>query len=232
VGRQIDVRGPVVAINTVHATLRHARHLFGRELIAFRRAIFGDVALPVFDANPRDHLALLVYRDVSDLVGDVHVPVYACGDAGRGRRAATDIEEHARLSETVLFVVAVVAESFQLCAPKLVGLVALRARLIRRAQVMHRRFDRAWVSVEGDRIELICARQFRAHVPLCAAADVTFDATHARVWTRLIGDKLRLHHRVASLPAEGDRLAVLESAIATEGAHKEEDESKTGERQE
>src|SRR5205823_10833421 len=63
-------------------------------------------------------------------------------------------------------------------------------------------------------------------------ADVTFDATHARVWTRLVGDKLRLHHRVTSLPAEGDRLAVLESAIATEGAHEEEDESETGEGQE
>src|SRR5205085_5650630 len=139
------------------------------------------------------------------------------------RRAAANLDEQARLMQRVLLVVAVMVERLHLCAPELLGPVTVLARLLRGAQIVDGAGDRARILLEGDRIELIRARQLRAHEPTRAGADTTFDASDARVRAGLVSDELRLHHRVAGLPAEVDRLAVLVSAVAAEGAHEDEE---------
>src|SRR5687767_6467631 len=88
--------------------------------------VFSDTSISISYPHPRNLLTLVVRRNVVDRVGDIHVPVNSC-DLARGRTAAADAQQHARLSQRVLFVVSVVIEDFQLRAEELFGPVTLLA---------------------------------------------------------------------------------------------------------
>ncbi|HST53016.1 MAG TPA: CBS domain-containing protein [Pyrinomonadaceae bacterium] len=89
VGRKIDVRRTVVAVNAVHTSLRRARNLVGREHRAFL-SVLRHAPLAVAHAHPSDLLSFIIRRDVINLVGEGHVPVYPC-DGARRRASAADV---------------------------------------------------------------------------------------------------------------------------------------------
>lgn len=138
--------GTIMAINAVHPPLGGRRDLLGREGPG-SIMVFSDVALVVFYFHPGNHLTLLVRGNISDFIGDVHVPMDTCYRASAGA-AATDIYQHAYLAGSVAFIIRIVIEHFHLRPKKLLWPVALFARLRRRTQVVNRRSDRTRVLIE------------------------------------------------------------------------------------
>lgn len=85
----------VVTIDTIHAPLGGSRNLLLRQrTIAI--VVFGNIPLQVLNSNPRNYLAVIVYRDVVNLIGDIHMPMNSRHYAGAGT-AAANIYQHARL---------------------------------------------------------------------------------------------------------------------------------------
>ena len=103
-----------------------------------------------------------------------------------------------------------------LVAVELLRPVALLAGVARRPQVLHRRRNRPRVGVERDGEQLPRARELRSREPRRAGADVALHAGDARVRAVLVRGELRLHHLVADLAAELDRVHVLDAAIGRE----------------
>src|SRR6185369_3287393 len=105
----------------------------------------------------------------------------------------------------------------------------MRTRVVRRTHVEHGCLDRLVISSEGDGVELVHAIEFGFHIPARAFADVTIDTLQPRVRRVLKRHKLRLHHGVTGLPAEGYRLGVfvsLETAKSADGNKRESDRQK------
>src|SRR2546421_517846 len=216
------VRRSVVAVDTVHPARIAVRDLIGgQRTIAI--VVLSDVALAILDSHPRNHLAMIVDRDVGHFVPDVHVPVNAFDGSGGGT-TTTDVYQHASLPQSVLLVIAIAIENLQLCTEELLRPVTLLASFLRRPKVVYRSLNWAGVFIKCDRVKLISPGQFRFHIPTRARPDVTTDAGHARVRARLISSELRFHHGVTSRPAERDRLGVFESAITAERAGANEEE--------
>ena len=88
VGLAEDVRGPVVAVDAVHAALLGARDLLGRQL-GVDRDVLGHLAVEL-SLNPRDLLALLVGGNVVDRVFDVPVDAAARAPPSRCHRPSSD----------------------------------------------------------------------------------------------------------------------------------------------
>src|ERR1044072_3555775 len=133
------MRGTIVTIDTVHAPSFRRRALFRAEWpIAI--VILRDVPVEILDANPWNHLSLVVARDEGDFIPKIHVPVNS-GHNTTGRITTTDINQHPSLSQRVLFVVGVVIESLELCAMKLRRPMTLFAGLISRPHIVNRSFD-------------------------------------------------------------------------------------------
>src|ERR1044072_3267435 len=103
------MRRTVVAINTIHAPFLAGRDLFCT-WPASAIVILGYLPIAILHANPGNNLPLLVTGDESNLVTEVHMPVNARYRPASGI-AAADVNQHARLSQRVLFVVSVVIES-------------------------------------------------------------------------------------------------------------------------
>src|SRR5262249_7587426 len=93
--------------------------------------------------NPRDYLPLIVSRNVSDFVGDVHVPVNS-GHQTFPRAAASYVEQHPCFAQGVVLVLSVVTEDFQLRAEELLGPVTLLAGVLGRAEVVYGRGYGSW----------------------------------------------------------------------------------------
>ncbi len=72
VGRDVDVRRPVVAVDAVHPP--HAGRVH-REFRVRHAVLDGLTGPPVAHPDPRNDLPVLIGGDVGDLVSDVHVPV-------------------------------------------------------------------------------------------------------------------------------------------------------------
>src|ERR1043165_5672408 len=104
------MRRPVVAIDTIHAPLLRGFNLFSARP-ASSIVILGHISIAILHADPWNYLPLLVARDEGDLVAEVHMPVNTRNWSTQ-RITATDVYQHACLSERVLFVVGVVIESF------------------------------------------------------------------------------------------------------------------------
>src|SRR5690242_15871396 len=199
----------IVTIHAVHLPPASVRDLFGGQR-AITIEILSHVATAILDPDPWNHLPAIIDRNISNFVRDVHVPVNA-GHQSRLRTAAADVYQHAALPQSVVFVIAVPIENFELCSEKLFRPVTLFASLLRGPQIVHRRSDRPGVLLECDGIKLICARKLGAHIPTRAWSDVTTNATYARVCAREIGRVLRLHYCVAGSAAEAHRLRILEA---------------------
>ncbi len=90
---------------------------------------------------------MFVRGDISNLIADIHVPVNS-GDLTRRRATATDVQQHLRLAQRVLFVVCVVIESLELRAKELFGPMTLFASLRRRTEIVNRGRYRARKFVE------------------------------------------------------------------------------------
>ena len=92
---------------------------------------------------------MIIGRDISHLVRDVHVPVNA-GNLARNGTAAADIDQQLTLAFRVLLVITIMGDGFQLGAEKLFRPVTLLASLLGRPQVVHRRRNRPRIFLERD----------------------------------------------------------------------------------
>src|ERR1019366_2034634 len=137
IGRHVDVRGAVVAVDAVHAALLGLVNL-GLGEGGVLRHVLGHPAILVLYAHPGNHLALLVAGKVGDLVGDVHVPVDTFTGLPEFGIAATDLYQHAEHARRVLLIDAVMSEGFELRPPEFPRPVALLAGLLRGAKILHR----------------------------------------------------------------------------------------------
>ena len=202
----------IVAIHTVHRPPVALAELLRRDA---RSGELARLALAIRDADPRDHLPRVVGRDVLHLAGDVHVPVDASSEPETLVPTA-DVHLHRGQRLTAFLVVPVLVDLADLVAVKLVGPMALLARLARGPHVPHGPGNRARVRVKRHREQLPCAGDFRLGERRRARADMALDARHARVRAVLVGHVFRLHHAVASLAAELRRIHVLDTAIRGE----------------
>ena len=99
-----DVTRPVVAVYTIHSPDLQLLHLiWGQRGGAVE--VLGYSPLVIFHSDPRDFLSLGIGGAVVDLVGDIHVPVDARGDPGRGA-ASAGAQQASDLAHAVLLVVA------------------------------------------------------------------------------------------------------------------------------
>ena len=150
------MRGTVVAVDAVHAVLRSIRDLLAGER-GVLRIIFRHMPLQVFHVDISNHLSFNISRNISNFVGNVHVPMNAFGRAG-GWISAASLDQHADLSRRVLFVAGVVGEDFELRSIKFPGPMALLTSLLRRTQIVDRRLNRARIGVEDRLVYLARAR--------------------------------------------------------------------------
>src|SRR5262249_53356556 len=137
---------PIVTIHTVHPTALAFCELLGRHTV---RHVLPEGAESIFDANPGDHLALVVRRDVFDLVRQVHVPV----DASRNSQplaSAADVHLQCRDRLGVRFVLRVLVDLAHLVAVKLLGPMAPLARLASWPQGSGRLGNRPWITTADD----------------------------------------------------------------------------------
>src|ERR1700752_3081343 len=96
---------PVMTIDTVHATLFSTRNLLCAQW-TITIIVFHQIALTIFHLHPRDDLPPTIACDVSDLVAKIHMPVNTC-DRSSFRITTSDVNQHALLTELILFVVGV-----------------------------------------------------------------------------------------------------------------------------
>src|SRR5262245_18722319 len=144
------MRRPVVTIDAVHAALVAARNFIGRKR-SIPIVVLNQISLSILDAHPGNDLALIVERDVGDLIRQVHVPMNARYDAGLWT-ATFDMNDHAPLSQCVLLVITITVENFHFVAIKLLGPVATLTSAFGWAQIVHRRWNRPRVLVDGQQI--------------------------------------------------------------------------------
>ena len=208
-----------MTIDAIHTALRGLLYLIGLERIFHR--VNRDMSFPVFRLHPWDHLPLVVGRNIRNLIPDIHVPVNAGRQTG-GRIAATRLHQHADLPRRVFLVGAEMREHPQLIAMELVRPVTLLTSLRRRAQIGYRRWNRSRIFMERHRIHLVCARQLGLHIPAGARAHVTVDTGYACMRRLQVRCIFRLHHRVAQLTAELNRVREFVGAIAARSTERDE----------
>ena len=198
-----------MAVHAVHAPPFAVRELIRRDAV---HDVLAYGSGTILHADPRDHLTLVVRRDVLDLVGDVHVPVDALRDAGP-LAAAADMDLQRRHRLGVLLVFAVLGHAADLVAVEFLRPVALLASLARRPQSPHGRRSRTRIGVKRDSKHLPQTGDLRSRETRRAGTDVALHARDARVRAVLVGRELRLHHGVTHLPAELRRVHVLDAAV-------------------
>ena len=133
--------------------------------------------------------------------------------------AAADLHQQDGFGKRIGGVVGIFIDHAQAVLAVFLGPVAGFAGFPGRAQVVDRRRNRPGVSVEGYGKDLSHAGQLAAHEPGRAGTDVAFDALDARMRRLLVGGVLGLHHGVAGLAAEGDRIHVIDGAVAELAGH-------------
>src|SRR6266478_382602 len=194
------MRRTIVAIDAIHSSLVGFRQQFGT-----RRSVsvdvFSNISLTVFDPNPGDYLPVIIGSDKSDFVGKVHVPVYS-GNGSTCRITSADIYQHPQTAQRILLVISVMAERLEFVPIKLRGPVTLFTSVVNGRQGVYGRRNRFRNFVEGDRIELIRAGDFRLRISAGARSYMAFDASHPRVCIDSVCDEFGFHRLVAGLSAK------------------------------
>src|SRR6185503_7684077 len=93
-------------------------------------------------------LPLFVRSNVVNLVADVHVPVNAFRGSSCGISAA-GFNEQLDLVRRVLFITGIMRKDFELRSVKLLWPVTLLAGLLRRTQIVDRRWNWTRIGIKG-----------------------------------------------------------------------------------
>src|SRR5438477_6479453 len=109
-------------------------------------------------------------------------------------------------------------ERLELGAEKLLGPMALLARIAGRPEILDRSRDRLGVFVGEHGIELMRSRDFGAHIPGRTAADMTLHAAHASMWRTPVRGVFRAHDLVTHRPTKGVGLGEVIRLIAADHA--------------
>src|SRR6185436_16259231 len=125
-------------------------------------------------------LTSLVGSQVGYLVCKIHMPVNAAHAAGRA--GASNIDNHANLTQRILLIVSIVVDYLELPAPVFVRPVTVGAGVARRTHVLDRCFDGLGVGSESNRVKLMHPIELGLHVPLGARPNMSGDTFQTGVW--------------------------------------------------
>ena len=209
--RRKSVGRAVVAVHAVEAPPRApGRRLAGRLAIG---AVDPHLAVGPRPLHPRDRLQRGIGGHVLHGSGEEHVHVDPLHPAGH-LVAATGLHQHLHRAPAVRLVLREVEPLAQLRAVELARPVALLARLRGRPQMLDRRRDRPRIGTGHHRHHLPHAGDLRLDEPARPLADVALGAAHPGMGGERVGGRLRLHHLVARLGAEGDRVGEPVAVVA------------------
>src|ERR1700676_852417 len=120
--------------------------------------------------------------------------------------ASADFEQKHVGLRSIFLVVLISGVHQKLVASKALWPMALFTGFPRRAKVLHRRRNRARISMKGDCEDLPQARKLGPDKPPRSGTDMTLDTSHARMGGVLIRRELGNHHAVAGGPAKAGRI--------------------------